>query len=92
MLAKGRCSKKGQRPFRFDNISAIIHPWLVTCEQFKGEAELTEEMAHELIERVEIDADNHVSVTLRFRDEYHALVHLWRRKLCCPIYMEVPSE
>jgi len=33
-------------------------------------------MAHELIERVEIDADNCVSVTLRFRDEYHALVHL----------------
>ncbi len=52
------------------------NPWLITCELFRGEAELTEEMAHELIERVEIDANNHVSVKLRFRDEYHALVHL----------------
>jgi len=52
------------------------NPWLVSCERFRGETELTEEMAHELIERVEINADNGVSVTLRFRDEYHALVHL----------------
>ena len=37
---------------------------------------MTEEMAHALIERVEIDADSHVSVTLRFRDEYRALIVL----------------
>ena len=52
------------------------NPWLITCEQYAGELELTEEMAHALIERVEIDADSHVSVTLRFRDEYRALIVL----------------
>lgn len=52
------------------------NPWIITCEQFESETELTEEMAHALIERVEIDADDRVSVALRFRDEYHALVHL----------------
>ena len=36
----------------------------------------SEEMAHALIERIEIDADSHVSVTLRFRDEYRALIGL----------------
>lgn len=52
------------------------NPWLITCEQFSHEAELTEEMAHALIERVEVDADDHVFVALRFRDEYRALAHL----------------
>ena len=33
-------------------------------------------MAHALIERVEIDAENHVSITLRYQDEYIALVRL----------------
>lgn len=55
------------------------NPWVVTCERYEGETELTEEMAHALIERVEIDADNHVSIALRFRDEYHALAHLLAR-------------
>jgi len=52
------------------------NPWLVTCERYVGETELTEEMAHALIERIEIDANSRVSITLRFRDEYHALIHL----------------
>ena len=33
-------------------------------------------MAHALIERVEVDAENHVSITLRYRDEYRALLQL----------------
>ena len=33
-------------------------------------------MAHALIERVEVDAENHVSVILRYRDEYRALLQL----------------
>ena len=33
-------------------------------------------MAHALIERVEIDADNHIKIALRYRDEYNALVQL----------------
>ncbi len=50
--------------------------WIVACAKYEREMELTEEMAHALIERVEVDADHRVSVTLRFRDEYHTLIHL----------------
>jgi len=52
------------------------NPWLISFEKFQGETELTEEMAHALIERVEVDAENHVSVTLRYRDEYRDLLRL----------------
>ena len=44
--------------------------------QFREEQALTADMAHALIERVEIDAENHVSITLRYRDEYNALLRL----------------
>lgn len=33
-------------------------------------------MAHALIDRVEVDADNRISITLRYRDEYRALLRL----------------
>jgi len=52
------------------------NPWLISFEKFQGEIELTEEMAHALIERVEVDAENHVSVTLRYRDEYRDLLRI----------------
>ena len=52
------------------------NPWLTTCGQYRQETELTEAMAHALIERVEIDSKNHVSITLRYRDEYRALLQL----------------
>jgi len=54
----------------------IDNPWLTTCSRFKEEQALTEDMAHALIERVEIDAKNHVEITLRYRDEYNALLRL----------------
>ena len=50
--------------------------WLTTCVQYRQETALTEGMAHALIERVEVDAENHVSVILRYRDEYRALLQL----------------
>ncbi len=50
------------------------NPWLVEFNRFKTETELTEEMAHALIERVEIGEGNSVEITLRYRDEYSALV------------------
>ena len=37
---------------------------------------MTEDMVHALIERIEVDGANHVSVTLRYQDEYRALVQL----------------
>ena len=52
------------------------NPWLTVCSQFQAESELTEDMAHALIERIEVDGSNHVSVTLRYQDEYRALVQL----------------
>ncbi len=52
------------------------NPWLTACGQYRQETELTEAMAHALIERVEIDARNRVSITLRYRDEYRALLRL----------------
>ena len=55
---------------------ATENPWLTACSHFKGAQALTEEMAHALIERVEIDGENHVFVTLRYRDAYHALLQL----------------
>ena len=55
---------------------AAENPWLTACAQFKEEQALTEAMARALIERVEIDADNHIKIALRYRDEYNALVQL----------------
>lgn len=52
------------------------NPWLTTCAQYRQETELTEDMAHALIERIEVDAENHVSITMRYRDEYRALLQL----------------
>lgn len=54
------------------------NPWLTTFGRFQGEAELTDEMAHALVERVEIDAENHISISLRYRDEYRSLLQFMR--------------
>ena len=48
--------------------------WLAAFQKFRNAAELTEQMVHALIERVEVDAENHLTVTLRYRDEYFALI------------------
>ena len=52
------------------------NPWLTSLCHYREETELTEEMAHALIERVEIDADSGVAITLRYRDEYRELLQL----------------
>ncbi len=51
------------------------NPWLMEFGRFKGATELTDELAHTLIERVEVDANNNISVSLRYQDEYQALLH-----------------
>lgn len=50
--------------------------WLTTCACFQGETQLTAEMAHALIERVEIGPDSQLSITLRYQDEYRLLLAL----------------
>ncbi len=52
------------------------NPWLTNFGRFEEAAELTDELAHALIERVEIDAENHISISLRYQDEYLDLLHL----------------
>ena len=58
------------------NRQTALNPWLTSFGRYREETALTEEMAHELIERVEVDGENTVSITLRYRDEYDALKHL----------------
>ena len=52
------------------------NPWLASFQRYREETALTEEMTHALIERVEVDADNGVVITLRYRDEYRDLLQL----------------
>ena len=52
------------------------NPWLAACGNFRGETALTEEMVHALVGRIEVDADNHLFITLLYQDEYQALVRL----------------
>lgn len=48
--------------------------WIAAFQGFRDETELTESMAHALVERVDVDAENRLTVTLRYRDEFMALV------------------
>jgi len=52
------------------------NPWLTSFGQYRSETELTDAMAHALIERIEVDAENHVSITLRYQDAYKSLVQM----------------
>lgn len=52
------------------------NPWVLRFTRFSGETEMTEQMAHELIERIEVDSYDHITITLRYQSEYHALVRL----------------
>lgn len=54
----------------------VQNPWLTTFTQFAGTSELTGDMAHALISRIEVDAENHVTVFMRYRNEYLALIRL----------------
>ncbi len=54
----------------------VNNPWLKTFGQFHMETGLTEELAHALIERVEVYSDNRVEITLKYQDEYQALKRL----------------
>lgn len=47
--------------------------WLEACAPFISETGITEEMAHALISRVEVSADNSITVRLQWQDEYRML-------------------
>lgn len=50
------------------------NPWLKACLDVPMGDRLTAELAHGLLSRVELYADNQVSITLRYQDEYRQLV------------------
>lgn len=52
------------------------NPWLAACGNFRSEEALTEEMIRALVDRIEVDAQNHLFITLRYRDECEALVRV----------------
>jgi hypothetical protein len=57
--------------------------WAVVFESFSKEKELSRELVISLIERIEVDSNCNVDITLKYRDEYGEL--LWKLK------MEVPA-
>lgn len=54
----------------------VGNPWLMNFTQFAQETQLTESMAHALIQRIEVDAQERIAIHLRYRDEYADLVRL----------------
>jgi len=54
----------------------VENPWLENCMAFSGAEQLTEELAHALISRIEIDSGNNVSIELRYQDEYRRLARI----------------
>jgi len=50
--------------------STPTNKWLAAFKRFTDERELTADMAHALIERIEVSERNRVCVTFKFRDEY----------------------
>ena len=57
------------------------NPWLSAFGKVGEEQELTPELAHALIERIEIDKDNRISITLRYRDCFKELEQLIEGKV-----------
>ncbi len=52
----------------------VENPFLAAFGSFRGEDTLTKEMAHALIERVYVDANNEIEIIFRYRDEYRQLL------------------
>lgn len=57
-------------------IQAIEKSWLVSFTEATRESSLTEELAHQLISRVEIDKNHQISILFHYQDEYHNLLQL----------------
>lgn len=55
---------------------ATDNPWLRQFSKFSSATELTEEIVHALIARIEVDSYDHIEITLRYRDEYQRLREL----------------
>ena len=54
----------------------ISNPWLQSFTQFARDSHLTASMAHALIERVEVDANENITICLKYQDKYRELAAL----------------
>ena len=52
------------------------NPWLHNFTRFARETEMTEGMAHALIQRIEVDKNESITIHLKYRDEYAKLAAL----------------
>ena len=53
--------------------SVKTNKWIIAYSQHQGTQELTEELAHALVERIEISDHHRISITLKYADERMAL-------------------
>ena len=49
--------------------------YLTSFQSFQGRETLSREMAHALLDRVSIDAQRHIEIRFRYRDEYEVLLN-----------------
>ena len=69
-------TRQQQRELR----QSVKNPWLTAFGHYRNAVELTEDLAHALIESVTIDANNRIDVRLRYQDEYCELAQLLEQK------------
>lgn len=55
-------------------VQTIKNPWLVSFTKAARESNLTEELVHQLISRIEIDKNHQISILFRYQDEYCRLL------------------
>lgn len=55
-------------------VQTVKNPWLISFTEAAKEGSLTEELAHQLISRIEIDKNHQISIVFRYQDEYHRLL------------------
>jgi DNA invertase Pin-like site-specific DNA recombinase len=70
---KARLESARREKAEFSQSSTPVNKWLAAFRRFMDERELTRDMAHALIERVEVSERNRVTVFFKFRDEYAAI-------------------
>ena len=55
--------------------------WAVAFNTFSAGKELSRELLISLIERIEVDSNSDVSITLKYRDEYQALIKMYKMEV-----------
>ena len=61
---------------QMEKVSALVAEYSQKAQALQGDIDALKVQIDELIERIEVDSYDHVTITLRYRSEYHALVRL----------------